>query len=318
MGKIESLAENFHRPRWWMRTGFPYVVETMIGPYFNHFPRDRCEIMEEDWDNLLLLDACRYDMFEQQNNIPGDLSYRISQGSSTAEFFEENFLDSTHHDTIYITANPVPRVEEWCRVDVDSVFYKVIDVWDRHWDEEANTVPPQPVFEAIQNARSEHPHKRILGHFIQPHEPFIGDIGSKMNEFGMTAKDKLTEREFTTREKIWNRLERGEISGEKVWQGYRENLDIVLPHVQRLCNELEGKTVVTSDHGNLVGEFAWPLPIRKYGHPTGIHTKKLVKVPWLEIEAGTRPKIVSDDPASSEMETTEKKRLERLRTLGYY
>lgn len=318
MNEIKKIAENFFYPGWWRRTAYPYVVETVMKRYFSFFPRKRCEIMEEDWDNLLLLDACRHDMFKQQNILSGDLSYRISKGSSTGEFFEGNFSDSTFHDTVYVTANPVPRIEEWCHVDINSVFYKVIDVWEQHWDKEENTVPPKPVSEAIQEARSQYPHKRIIGHFLQPHQPFIGDAGAEIEEQGLTAHNKMMGEEYDADNKVWKKLERGEISAEQVWRGYRENLDIILPHIQGLCADLGGKTVVTSDHGNLVGEFAWPFPIKKYGHPKGIHSKKLVKVPWLEIESRSRPEIITENPEPSEVEASKEERLERLHALGYY
>jgi hypothetical protein len=45
--------------------------------------------MQEDWDNLIILDACRYGAFERNNTIPGALEYRFSRGSMTGEFFEE-------------------------------------------------------------------------------------------------------------------------------------------------------------------------------------------------------------------------------------
>ena len=36
--------------------------------------------MKEDWDNLVILDACRYDMFKKLNTINGKLEYKISIG----------------------------------------------------------------------------------------------------------------------------------------------------------------------------------------------------------------------------------------------
>jgi len=39
-----------------------------------------------------------------------------------------------------------------------------------------------------------------------------------------------------------------------VWEAYNENLDIVLTEIEALLDELDGKSVITADHGNLVGE----------------------------------------------------------------
>lgn len=63
--------------------------------------------MIEDWDNLVLLDACRYDQFERLNTISGVLENRISQGSSTFEFLTENIAGKKSHDTVYVTSNPI-------------------------------------------------------------------------------------------------------------------------------------------------------------------------------------------------------------------
>src|SRR6056297_529711 len=52
-------------------------------------------VMDEDWDNLIILDACRYDMFAEQVDLDGELESRISLGSTSEEFLEQNFGDNT-------------------------------------------------------------------------------------------------------------------------------------------------------------------------------------------------------------------------------
>ena len=49
-----------------------------------------------------------------------------------------------------------------------------------------------------------------------------------------------------------------------------------------LIESLDGKTVVTSDHGNLFGRRLWPIPLQKYGHPPGLRFPELIEVPWHE------------------------------------
>jgi hypothetical protein len=77
-----------------------------------------------------------------------------------------------------------------------------------------------------------------------------------------------------------------------VRRAYRANLEAALPAVGRLLDGLDGRVVVTSDHGNCVGERAWPVPIREWGHPEGIYVRPLVAVPWLVVE-GDRRRAVS-------------------------
>jgi hypothetical protein len=306
-------VRDWHRPSWWGETAIPALVYR----YYDVFSKNGAELMDEDWDTLFLLDACRFDLFEETNTIPGKLGHRISEGSNTPEFFEANFADSKYYDTVYVTANPVPRVEEWCSVDVDAVFHEVIDVWQDNWDGSLNTVRPEPVVEAIREAHNDYPNKRIFGHFIQPHQPFIGESGKEIDEKGMRAYKKLSGEQTETGKKVFEQLEAGDLSTERVWQAYRENLELVLPNVEDLCNDLTGKIVVTSDHGNMFGEFAWPFPIRQYGHPENIHTKALTKVPWLEPRHESRREIIAEAPGNTDLETDREETLERLEHLGY-
>ena len=64
-------------------------------------------IMQEDWDYLIILDACRYDYFEKfyGQYLSGKLEKRLSLGSSTREWRDRNFTGK-YDDTIYISANP--------------------------------------------------------------------------------------------------------------------------------------------------------------------------------------------------------------------
>lgn len=53
-------------------------------------------IMEKDWDNLIILDACRHDLYEEMKREKIDK--RVTLGSTSKEFIEKNFGDS--HDDI--------------------------------------------------------------------------------------------------------------------------------------------------------------------------------------------------------------------------
>lgn len=79
----------------------------------------------------------------------------------------------------------------------------------------------------------------------------------------------------------------------------------------------KGKTVVTADHGNYVGERASPIPIREWGHPRGLYDDPVVKVPWLEYTNGSRREIKKEEPYA-ETESTDSDVVEsRLQELGY-
>ncbi|WMT06720.1 hypothetical protein NP511_15165 [Natrinema thermotolerans] len=266
-------------------------------------------IMSEDWDNLLILDACRYDMFADRIDLDGKLESRISLGSSSEEFLERNFASGKFHDTVYINSNPyIPRL------DLDeSTFHAVVDCLGE-WDTELQTVTPETVAQAAVDAHETYPDKRLIIHFMQPHAPFIGELGRNMAGGGWTMDHDVEEEPG-----IWNQLRDGTVDVDlaTVWEAYLENLDVVLAEVADLLETLDGKSVITADHGNFVGERLSPIPSRrKYGHPYGVHAEELVKVPWFVVEGDGRREIRSEPPVERESvdeETVD----ERLEALGY-
>jgi len=104
-------------------------------------------------------------------------------------------------------------------------------------------------------------------------------------------------------------------SDEEIWDAYNENLHVVLSHIENLLEELEGKTIVTSDHGNMIGERGDPVPIREYGHPRWTYTEELVTVPWLIHETGTRKILVAE--SGDTLEEASENIQQRLEALGY-
>jgi hypothetical protein len=82
------------------RSGFTHLIKSglrestsKVGEFYAKRTQtfDGINVLEEDWDNLVILDACRYDLFKQVNDISGDLQKRQSQASMTAEFLNRNF-----------------------------------------------------------------------------------------------------------------------------------------------------------------------------------------------------------------------------------
>jgi hypothetical protein len=146
------------------------------------------QLMDEEWDALILLDGCRYDQFEALNVLPGELESRISLGSTTKEFLRENFAGETHWDTVYVTASPMYRT-----VEMDDAFHDVVDVWQTDWDEERQTVTPDAVMSAALKAREAYPDKRLFVHFMQPHYPFIGETGQTIRHSGYERTRRLVE-----------------------------------------------------------------------------------------------------------------------------
>jgi hypothetical protein len=67
---------------------------------------DGIDVFEQDWDNLIVLDACRFDVFAAvADSLPGTLERRTSQAATTPEFVRANFGGRDLHDTVYVTQN---------------------------------------------------------------------------------------------------------------------------------------------------------------------------------------------------------------------
>lgn len=270
--------------------------------------------MHEDWDNCILLDGCRYDLFEAANFLDGELGHRISLGSATPEFLTENFAEEVFGDTVYVTANPMYRT-----LGLGDTFFEVVDVWEDRWDEELQTVHPDAMAEATIDAYERHPNKRILAHFMQPHYPFIGESAERIGKHSgfelayREAQGETAERDNPT---VWELLEAGEVPRDLVWTAYRENLEIALPYVQDVLEEFDERSVVTSDHGNALGERPFLIGKRMYGHPPGLRHDSLCKVPWFVVEGTVRKEIVGATAGGGDVDPTDEVQ-DRLADLGY-
>ena len=270
---------------------------------------DWCAVVDEEWDNLIILDGCRYDLFEETSELDGRLESRISAGSESWEFLEKNFQGRQLHNTIYITANPhAPRID-------NGTFYKKINLLESGWDPDLKTVTPEIITKKAVSMHQEYPHKRLIIHYMQPHFPFIGKKGKELEQSGVREGSANGD---GTASNIWNQLryDRVDVDEDFVYEAYKENLELTLPYVSQLLQSIDGKSAVTSDHGNLVGERAGPIPIKGYGHPEGYYTLPLVKVPWLVVEATQRREVTVGSPTEQTTMETEVVQ-NRLENLGY-
>lgn len=264
------------------------------------------DLFSEDWDNLLILDACRFDVFEEISTLEGSLSMKQSRGSATEEFLAANFHGQDAHDTVYVTASPMLYRH---RDRFDIQFHAVENVWlDEGWDDRHKTVIPETVTSAALRAAEEYPNKRLLVHYLQPHCPFIGQTGRNWFQ-----SDSLSFNWDVVRE-------RDEITDNLLRQAYEENLQAALAEVEQFFNEVAGKTVVTADHGQLLGERLFPIPYRDYGHPSGVYVSELVDVPWLIHQNGPRREITRGGTKAESRDQDEGLTDvvdDRLRHLGY-
>jgi hypothetical protein len=310
MWTVRQISNNWDDSLWWQQVALPYLARHV----HQKLPSDGIRILDKEWDNLVVLDACRFDVFEKLNTVSGTLSKRVSASSNTPEFLRRNFSGKEIHNTVYVTANP--QVD----LHLTDEFHYIVPVWKDHWDETLHTVPPDIMSEKAVEAHGDFPDKRIIAHYIQPHYPFIGDLGRNELEdhAGMELSKRLASGAEGRRDEksIWELLYEGDVSRDLVRRAYEENLELVFPHVERLVDQFVGRTVITSDHGNAIGERAWPVPARIYGHPPDIRIPALVDIPWLVVETDERKAVVTEPPTAANRNDREVVE-ERLADLGY-
>lgn len=283
-------------------------------------------VLKEDWDVLIILDACRFDYFKKvylkefKQKLNGTLERRKSLGSSTPEWLSKTFID--YYDIDYYSANPyvnsigyeIDKLTgdetnfNWCSVDH---FKNIIDVWNFGFNNSYGTVLPETFRELSKNLNSS---KKIL-HLIQPHIPFIhpdvkklskkhswGNIPNKKEEekkytfkYRMTTflfntildkfiKSNITRFRirdiFNTPSKVYYELAYRQLGIKGIKLYYQSAVYRVLRNVVNMIKYLDGNIVITSDHGECLGEH------NIFGHPSFKEYDELKIIPWLVIKNG--------------------------------
>ena len=261
-------------------------------------------IKNENWDCLIVLDACRYDIFEKvyRDYLDGELSEGISSCISTPGWLDGHFREGDYRDVVYVSGNPhINSRKTGEGFNVRKCFHKVVDVWNFGWDDRLGTVHPREINNAFIKEFRLFPNKRYVLHYLQPHAPFLSlkesqtvgiTILQKMMKtpFGEMLRSLLgTNRLWAIEEKL-SRLKLGisrldpytatllAVGEEGFRKAYEDNLRIVLEHVRMLLETIEASFVVVGDHGELLGENG------RFGH---IFEKEflplLTTVPWCRV-----------------------------------
>lgn len=319
--RFDRLRNQWSQPEFWLSTVPQFAWEQFrahttgsVARWYWYEYHQGCRLMEESWDTLLLLDAARAD--EVARLLEGtdwQCETRVSLGSATYEFAPNNFSDGPYLDTVYVTANPhIQRT-------VGDQFHQIVNVWKDAWTD-PGTVHPEAMTQAVREAREEYPHKRIIGHFMQPHVPYIGETAATFPEAAQRASIQHTRDELLGQgdaadvPNALQLLEQGRLSRDQVLAAYRESLELAWEEIEGLLETLPGRTVVSADHGEAFGEFSIARLSRIYGHPDETPAKPLVEVPWI-VESGDRMEIREGDRGSETVEGDVVE--ERLADLGY-
>ncbi|MFO7925951.1 MAG: hypothetical protein ACQET5_11460 [Halobacteriota archaeon] len=195
---------------------------------------------------------------------------------------------------------------EWTATDHISDLF---DVWKTGWDDQLGTVPPESLETALRsNSNAVERADRTVLHYMQPHAPYLsrgkgkklkrirkGIRGQDVSETAADGGERsigasirqhvecaLDSSELAQKVGLWLELDPADLlrngTRETAFELYEENLRIALDAVADLCSELDGRVVVTADHGEAFGEGG------VWEHHVETHIPPLMEVPWLELD----------------------------------
>lgn len=297
------------------------------------------------WDFLAIFDACRYDVFERVHSdyVAGSLKRVRSPGTGTPDFLQGAFTEPMDN-IVYVSANPFVSKSEsrLPEFDAGELFHDVYELWDTDTDPNLGAVPPIAVTEAVERATREHPDRRIIAHYIQPHIPYLshGKIGCPENFIlrDAYAKGRIAVYRNRLDNKLKVTLGKGRIWTLKRLLGfppaedmevlindsglstlrvaYEHNLECALYSVRDALASLDGTVVLTADHGELLGED------NDFGHGLTRDHPLLRNVPWFEVDTDATQQLDPDPPQRRWVTTPGEDRVDdsvesRLSDLGY-
>jgi len=250
------------------------------------------DILKEDWDILIILDACRYDTFIKCidpyfANVTRPVN---SEASDTINWLYKHWSDKKRNDILYISGNTfiASKKSVYSSYHAYKFFGKVVDTWMHGWDKESDTVMPVSVyFDFLFNMNE---YKRTIVHFLQPHAPYMFKV-KKITPLGLVKRILPKEIQtfifknikkiisYKTRQKLYREADyKHKYTDDEIKEAYEENLKYVLPYVYDIIRKSKNKKIIiTSDHAEYLGENG------RYGHG-GEPTKLITTVPYLMIE----------------------------------
>jgi hypothetical protein len=167
---------------------------------------------------------------------------------------------------------------------------------------------PESVTKRAIELERKHPNKKMIIHYVQPHFPYIGEyaqqirLNSKLQIGGFTLSfdeyddrsDQINIENISLKEAISN--PKYGLNVDDILKMYEETLEITLNSVEELIEDLDGKTTITADHGEMFGERPFRWARRHYSHPKRRRTDELCIVPWVEAEYKYRKKSIAEPP----------------------
>jgi len=249
---------------------------------YKNLPRQDYLIQSFNWKTLIILDACRYDVFKQHvyNYLDGSLMPVLSPSCVTSDWLNTIWSGKLwKKDVIYISGNPSIN-----RRTLRTVA-KVHEAWRYGWSDKYMTMDPAALSEAFRiealrlKLSGKSGHMRFVLHYVKPHAPyknFTKILRKHMPEYDMLLANRLTN-EIITLSILYELFKEKDAVDAFLKKLYIENLKWVLEEVSKIINKLPKPIVITADHGELLGEY------NLYFHRR-INLPQLRIVPWFIVK----------------------------------
>jgi hypothetical protein len=328
MGKYVGLVRKGLNNPWKAKR---HIQKRSLDPYrnasvwFNSRYTIGSNIFEQDWDLLIILDACRIDAIhsiKSEYDFINRIDNFVSVGGQSAEWiaktFDKKYIDIIKN-TAYITANPHSKSVLENRLDSNwkssedihlnrlrkygkwnCVSSSDLGEYERLWRYTDRTkwkyCPPRQVTDrGVALSRSNGFDRTIL-HYMPPHQPYIRQAMLEDRELKEYEKDPMGYVHRTGDKEI-------------AYNAYLDMLRWVLDDVDLLLkNSDHQKVIITADHGEAFGEYG------VYDHHAGSLHPKIRRVPWIVTSSTDSNSYTPEfDPNNLEKQTAE----DSLEALGY-
>jgi len=285
---------------------------------------DDQRFLESEWDYCLVLDACRYDVFEDvyDEYLDGNLEKPERRVVDAGVGLPDVHRRPRHRlllgEPLYQrSGDPAERAEvgrelrlQWTASDHISDIH---DVWKTGWDDDLGTVPPESLAEAYRNNLDavERADRTVL-HYMQPHAPYLSrGKGQKLKQIqkGIKRQEEAGRATTTTaaasssslsdsvRPKIESRLDDSEFAQKAGLWLELDPKDLVKDGTRVTALKLyeENLRIALESVAELADELDGTVVVTAdhgeafgeegvWEHHIETHIPPLMEVPWLEVE----------------------------------
>lgn len=244
------------------------------------------------WDYLVVLDACRYDVFaEVAQERYGCEPLKLDTRCHCTSWWYRKYWKRQKNNAHLISANPVPFHEQgwysykkfktaiWADFAGKRARSVAGEFLEYFRTDDGNLFDPAIALEIF--AATKQPSERYVIHLMPPHLPFLGENGRTLFKWLGLA--------LTEDRNIYKAIQDCGRAGhwDAIRECYKENIKYALNVLERYAYLFrDGRTIITADHAELIGDPSFDEN-GLYRHAKYVNVPDLWMtlrtVPWMEV-----------------------------------